>query len=434
LGVDYLRVCRIAAGPFSHRALEAALGIETVLRGAAPHFSLDYPCPSPSRRAWFRLTARPLRRPRGGAVILHSEITSHVLVAEKLRRTQAQFSAMWENPVHVATVLAADGTIRYQSPASEGVLGNRPEELVGHPIFEFVHRDDSDAVRALLRDCRRSAHRKRTREYRFRGRDGSWRMLESVASNLLSHPQGGIVLNSRDITHQKTAERTLRAQQDALLRNREDLEALAARLFRDQEEERRRVASELNGKLNHRLAALSLQASHLVAGAAAPGPSHALQESLDSLGRHLHHLGGALYPAMLDHLGLAVALRDYCAEFARQRGIPVNYVHRGISTRLPGRSAAVLYRIAEEALANVAKHACANRAWVTLSRTAKGIRLAIHDDGVGFDPAAIEPGSSLGLLAMQERLRAVKGSLSIRSLPGAGTEIVALAPLSSAGD
>jgi two-component system, NarL family, sensor histidine kinase UhpB len=434
LGVNYLRVCRIAAGPFSERASEAAVGIETVLRGGAPHFALDYPCPSPSRRAWFRLIARPLHRPHGGAVVLHSETTSHVLLAEKLRRKEAQFSAMWENPVHVATVLAADGNIRYQSPASEAVLGYRPEELVGHPIFEFVHADDSDAVRALLRDCRRCAHRKCACEYRFRGRDGSWRMLESIASNLLSHPEGGIVLNSRDITHQKMAEKTLLAKQDALLRDRGELEALAARLFRDREEERRRVAAELNGKLNQRLAAMNLQASHLAAGAAAPGQSHALQESLDSLGRDLHHLGGALYPAMLDHFGLAVALRDYCVEFTRKRDIPVNYVHRGISTRLPVHTAATLYRIAEEALANVAKHARANQVWVTLSRTAKGIRLAIHDDGAGFDPAAIEPGSGLGMLAMQERLRAVKGSLSIRSLPGAGTEVVALAPLSSAGD
>jgi signal transduction histidine kinase len=172
----------------------------------------------------------------------------------------------------------------------------------------------------------------------------------------------------------------------------------------------------------------------MAARAATAGQSHALQECVASLGRDLHHLAGALYPATLDHLGLAVAVREYCAEFTRKEGIPVNYVHRGISARLPGRTASTLYRIAEEALANVAKHAQANRAWVTLSRTAKGTRLTVRDDGAGFDPAALEPGSGLGILAMRERLRAVKGSLSIRSRPGAGTEVVTLAPLSSAGN
>ena len=153
-----------------------------------------------------------------------------------------------------------------------------------------------------------------------------------------------------------------------------------------------------------------------------------------SLGRDLRHLSGDLYPAMLEHFGLAVALRDYCAEFTRRRAIPVNYVHRGISAHLPVHAASTLYRVAEEALANVVQHAHANRVWVTLSRTAEGIRLAIRDDGAGFDPAAVAPGSGLGILAMRERLRAVSGSLSIRSRPGGGTKVVALAPLSPVGN
>jgi PAS domain S-box-containing protein len=433
-GVNYLQVCRTATGPFAEGAFEAAIGIESVLRGAARHFILDYPCPSPSWKAWFRLVAKPLRRPHSGAVILHFEITSHVLLAEKLRRTQAHYSALLENPVDVATVLAANGNIRYQSPASEGVFGIRPEELVGHPIFEFVHPDDSDAVRELLRDCLRYPQRKHPCEYRFRNRNGSWRVLESTARKLLSYPEGGIILNSRDITLQKMAEKALLAKQDALVRGREELEALAARLFREREEERRRVAAALNGSLSQRLAAISLQAAHLASRADGPGQSGALQECVASLGRYLHDLAGGLHPAALDHFGLAVALRDYCAEFTRKEGIPVNYAHRGISTRLPGHTAATLYRIAEEVLANIAKHAHAHQAWVTLSRTAKGIRLAIHDDGAGFDPAAVDPGSGLGILAMRERLRGVKGSLSIRSRSGAGTEVIALAPLSSAGN
>jgi PAS domain S-box-containing protein len=429
IGVNYLRVCRTATGLFSERAFQAASGIESVLRGTAPHFTLDYPCPSSSQRGWFRLTARPLRQPHTGAVILHSEITSQVLLAEKLRRAQAHYGALLENPVDVVTVLAADGNIRRQSPASEGVLGIRPEEMVGQPIFEFVHPDDSDAVRKLLRDCLRDTNGKHPCEYRFRNKDGSWRMLESIARKLLSNPEGGIILNSRDITHRKLAEETLLAEQDALVRHCGELEALAARLFRKQEEERRRVAAELNGNLSQRVASMSLQAAHMASHAAAPGQSQGLQECVASLDRDLRHLAGALYPATLDHLGLAVALREYCAEFTRKQGIPVIYVHRGISGRLSGHTAATLYRIGEEALANVAKHAHANQAWVTLSRTAKGTRLAVRDDGAGFDPAAVEPGWGLGILAMRERLRAVKGSLSIRSRPGNGAEIVALVPI-----
>jgi len=426
-GVNYLQVCRTAAGAFAERALEAAIGIETVLRGAAPQFNLDYACPSPGRKAWFRLAVRPLPRPHIGAVVSHSEISHQVLIAEKLRHAQAHYAALLENPVDVATVLAPDGTVRYQSPAAEGVLGIRAAELAGHPIFEFVHPDDSVALRKVLRDSLRYPGRKHACEYRFRNPDGTWRTLEGIARKLLSDPAAGVIVNSRDIAHRKLAERTLLAKQHALARDRERLEALAARLFRQQEEERRQVAAELNGKLTQRLASMSLQAAHM----GAPVQSHALQECVASLGSDLHQLGRDLYPAMLDHFGLAVALRDYCAEFARKRGIPVGYVHRGISARFPVQIAVALHRIAEEALANVARHAHANQAWVALSRTAKGIRLAIRDDGEGFDPAVVPAGSGLGILAMRERLRAVNGSLSIHSRPGHGTEVVALAPLAA---
>jgi PAS domain S-box-containing protein len=428
LGVNYLQVCRAATGPYAAHALEAALGIGAVLRGTASQFALDYPCPSPLRKAWFRLSVRPLRPPSQGAIIQHTEISHQIALAETLRRTRAYYGALLENPVQVATVLAADGTVRYQSPASESVLGVRAAELAGRPIFEFIHPDDWDAVRQVLRACLRYPRRKQLCECRFRSRDGSWRVLESVASNLHSDPGGGIILNSRDITDQKLAEKTLLARQAALVRDRDDLEALAARLFRNREEERRRVATELNGKLSQRLASMSLQAAHMAPGAAAAGQLHALEKSIAGLGSDFHQLGSALYPGLLDHFGLAVALREYCAEFTRREAIPIHYVHRGISARLPIQVAVALYRVAEEALANVARHAHANQARLTLSRASTGLRLTIRDNGAGFNPGAVGPGAGLGILAMRERLRDVKGSLSIRSRPGGGTEVVALAP------
>jgi PAS domain S-box-containing protein len=433
-GVNYLRICRTAVGPFAERALDAAVGIETVLRGEVLQFGLDYRCPSPTRPAWCRLSARPLSGTHPGAVILHSDITSHVQLAEKLRSTQANFGALLENPVDVATVLARNGMVKFQSPASECVLGFRAEELTGHRIFEFLHPEDENAVRKLLRDSMSYPSRKHFCEYRIRNPDGSWRMLEGIARKLRSDPAGGIILNSRDITHRKLAEQSLLAKQDALARRRDELEALVARLLREREDERRRMASQLNGNLSQRLASMSLEAAHLPLSAAAAGQSHALRESVASLGHDLYNIGAALYPAMLDHFGLGVALRDYCAEFARTQGIPVTYVHRGVPARLPVQIGTTLYRVAEAALANVAKHAHAHQAAVSLCRTAKGIRVSVRDNGTGFDPKAVEPGTDLGILAMRERLRAVRGSLSIRSRLGGGTEVMALVPLFPAGD
>lgn len=434
-GANYLRVCWSAAGPFSEGAAEAAAGIESVLRGGPPHFSLDYSCPSPSHRAWFRLIVRRLRHPHSDGAMVISDITDRVLLAEKLRRMETHYSALIENPVDAATVLADDATIQYQSPASESVLGFQVEELVGRRIFEFVHPDDSDAVRGVLRDCLRFPGRKHLSEYRFRNKDGSWRMVESVARVSLTLPAARFVLNSRDITRDKLAEKALRAKHDALLRRRLELESLAARLFRELEEERRRTAAQLQDNLGRRLAALALQSAQLASRPEhAPGQLRSLQEVVASLGHDLRRVADHLHPAILDHLGLAVALREYCAEFTRTQGIQIGYAHRGIAGRLPAHAATTLYRVAGEALANVAKHAHTKQAWVTLSRTTKGIRLSVRDSGAGFEPAQLEPGAGLGILAMRERLRAITGSLSVRSRPGHGAEIVALVPLSPAGN
>lgn len=435
-GANYLRVCWSAVGPFSEGATEAAAGIESVLRGDPPHFSLDYSCPSPSHRAWSRLNVRRLRYPHSdGVIVMHFDITDRVLLAEKLRRMEAHYSALMENPVDAATILAADATIQYQSPASESVLGFQVEELVGRRIFEFVHPEDSDAVRGVLRDCLRFPGRKHLSEYRFRNKDGSWRMVKSVARVSLTLPAARFVLNSRDITRDKLAEKALRAKHDALLRRRLELESLAARLFRELEEERRRTAAQLQDNLGRRLAALALQSAQLASRPEhAPDQLRSLQEMVASLGHDLRRVADDLHPAILDHLGLAVALREYCAEFTRTQGIQIGYAHRGISGRLPAHAATTLYRVAGEALANVAKHAHTKQAWVTLSRTGKGIRLSVRDSGAGFEPAQLEPGAGLGILAMRERLRAITGSLSVRSRPGQGAEIVALVPLSPAGN
>ena len=425
-GVNYLDVCRAATGPYSERAKEAARGIASVLRGVSPEFTLDYPCPSPAQKAWYRLTARPVYQAQNGAVILHSDITAQVRLGEELHRTQAHFGALLENPVYVTTLLDAGGKVRYQSPASEAVLGMRHGDVTGHPLVDFVHPADADAVRKLLRDCVRAGS-KQSCQYRFRNRDGSWRVIESVATNLLSHPEGGIVLNSRDVTDQKREEKILLDKQEAVARDGAEMQALVDRLFRERDAERRRVAAALNGRLCQRLAALSLQASNLTIRAGS-WKSRAMEMCLASLRHDLRHVADSLYPAMLEHLGLAVALRDYCAEFTRKQGVPVSYTHRRISTRLSGHVVDTLYRVATEALHNTARHAHAKNVWVTLGRTAKGTRLAVRDDGAGFDPAAVAPGSGLGLIAMRESLRAVKGSLWVRSEPGKGTEIVALVP------
>ena len=433
-GRNYLQICRAAMGRSAEGATKAAAGIESVLQGALPRFTLDYPCPSPERTAWFQLSVMPLRRPQSGAVIRHFDITDRAVLAKKLHRSEAFYGALLENAADVAAILAPDGTIRYQHPACACLLGFTPTELVGRQIFEFVHPDDLDAVRTLLRNCLRRPQLRHSAEYRFQDKHGAWLVLESRVRSLVSNPVvAGIVMNSRDITHARRARKALLERQDTLEHDRDELRLLATQLFRDQEDGYRRVAADLRDNLALRVAALALEAGTLASrGASALAVQaglHSLQDSAATLGYDLCRIADGLRPSVLAHLGVGVALRDRCAEFARKTGIPVHYSHRGLSSHIPQEIAACLYRTTEHVLDGIVKHGGAERVSLTVSKTAAGLRLTIRYNDAGRQPQDVQPNSSLDLLKMQERLRAVNGSLSIRSRHRHRKEIVALVPL-----
>jgi len=252
-------------------------------------------------------------------------------------------------------------------------------------------------------------------------------MVESTAI-LISEVDQTVVLHTRDVTPQKLREEASRAKQDALELDSHELRDLMTRVFRVQETQHRELASKLN-YVSQRLASLALEGPAMARtdGAGA----NPLRDCLAGLARQLGSVSAALHPTLFDCLGLPAALRDHCEKHARVYDIPVHFVHRGMSLRLPPYTAVSVYRIAEDALENIAHHAHARQIWVTLSRTHKGIRLSVRDDGEGFDPAAVEPGAGFGLRTMRERVRGIQGSLSIEARKGGGTEMVALVPLPS---
>ena len=130
---------------------------------------------------------------------------------EALRRSEAYFRALTENALDIVTVIDRENRIRYESPAVERVLGYRPDELLGRSAIDLVHPDDARAVARMI-DARRDVPRATASlEFRFRHRDGSWRILEAIGRNLLDDPTvGGIVVNSRDITERRRAEEAVR--------------------------------------------------------------------------------------------------------------------------------------------------------------------------------------------------------------------------------
>jgi signal transduction histidine kinase len=231
----------------------------------------------------------------------------------------------------------------------------------------------------------------------------------------------------------KRAEETLRTSEQSLWQTRENLRKLAAKLLHAQEEERRRVAREMHDDWSQRLAVLSLEIGNLEKHIGSPELAlpllRAMQQQLVGLSDDVHALSRQLHPSILDDLGLVEALRSECASFSRRERIAVDYCPQEMSVRLPKDVALCVYRVAQEALRNVAKHAAVNEAVVSLVVMGPELVLRVEDKGTGFDPAAVRSHPGLGFSSMEERVRLIGGEVSVTSAPQQGTRVVVRVPL-----
>ena len=207
---------------------------------------------------------------------------------------------------------------------------------------------------------------------------------------------------------------------------------LSGRLIHAQEEERARLARELHDDVSQRLARLAIDAGSAERGPPGPALTETMREirkGLVRLSEDVHALSYRLHPALLEDLGLVAALRAECDRFARQESIPTDVKLGDMPATVPLDVALCLFRVTQEALRNVARHARAHTVEVSLLGFDGGLQLAVRDDGVGFDPALQRKRPSLGLASMRERVRFLGGELSIESQSGGGATILAWVPL-----
>ena len=231
----------------------------------------------------------------------------------------------------------------------------------------------------------------------------------------------------------KRADDALRAREQSLRQTREGLRKLAAKLLHAQEEERRRIAREMHDDWTQRLALLGIDIAKLEKHFGAPEIAlpllRKMQEQLVRLSEDVHAMSRQLHPSILDDLGLVEALRSECVAFSRREGIEIIYNGQEAPTILPKDVALCVYRVAQEALRNLAKHAAVNKAWVTLVADGTELLLRVQDKGIGFDPATVRTEAGLGLSSMEERARLIQAQLSVASAPERGTTVEVRVPL-----
>ncbi|HEX9582177.1 MAG TPA: PAS domain S-box protein [Gemmatimonadales bacterium] len=376
-------------------------------------------------RRWMETHAAPLRGWQG-AVVAHLAVTRDVTQRRQaetaLRHREREYRTLLEQAADAIFVSDQSGRFLEVNRRACELTGYTREELLRLTNADTYVPEERGEAAARLAVLRKGEPV--TWERRLLRKDGSTVMAEFSGSML---PDGRFQGFVRDITERKRVERELQT-------GRRRLRDLSGRLRDAHEEERARIARELHDQLGQTLTAikLSLQAIERWVGGAAPAVLAEGIQLVDGALQQVRTMSFDLRPAVLDDLGLAAALRSYARRHATTAGLDLR-LH--IAPRIDGASKEVetaCFRIAQEAITNVVRHARARRLDVTLRRVDGTVELGVQDDGVGL-PAARDsggaPGAELGFLSMQERAVAAGGGLEVESGREGGTTVRVRFPL-----
>jgi len=429
--------------PLIFALMSACLGAWTALR---PHFVPAWILAV----AFFLLAALALRLalcharnaghvPRDPA-IWHEQAVSPLTtpgsdsVAQELQASEVRFLKVFRyNPIAMA-LIRPDLAIALTNRQFRRLSGIGEEGLVGRPIDLVVEESDRDEFIVIIRRTLDNQPHDEWREFRVRHHDGSSRWTR-VSTECIQDGAGQVIyvlLMAEDVTERKRFDADRAAYQ-------ERLESLSRRLLEAQEEERRHVARELHDELGQRMTAIKIGLRSL-ADRRCESLCYVdeISGQVDELIEQVRRLSRELRPSILDDLGLESALRWLVDQQRKGLDLVVHLSFEGLEDRLPQWVETACFRVVQEALTNVMRHARASAVWVRVLRRQDVLEFSVDDNGRGFEQAAAHrdliEGKSLGLLSMDERVTLLGGHLKIRSGIGQGTRVSVRIPLACKAD
>ena len=375
----------------------------------------------------------PVRSRPGGPVVrivgTHLDLTDRKLAEAALRESEERLrlafagaqEGVWDWNLETGAVL--------YSPRWIEMLGYEAHEIEPHVSAweRLIHPDDVHLAQRLNESLAGGAQTYEG-EFRLRHKHGQYIHVLSRGFPVRRDPGGPVVRivgTHFDLTARKEAEALAERQRTEQARTE-----WLTRLVFAQEDERRRIAREMHDQFGEQLTALARRIERLREAANGrpemTAPIEALEEVARQLDRDVEQLVWELRPTALDDLGLRAALENYVRNWSQREGIPADLHTSGLlDDRLPSETETTLYRIAQEALTNAARHSRATRVDVILERRDVHVVLIIEDNGVGFDPARTTTDRlGFGLVGMQERAALVGAQLQIESAPGEGTTVL----------
>jgi PAS domain S-box-containing protein len=374
----------------------------------------------------FSLLADDMGKPATVA-ILSKDITELKRAENALRESERRFRFLAESVPALFSYVGADERYQFVNSRYEERFGLSAQQIVGQPVRELFGDPNYEGLREHIQTVLSGAPVSFEWIAILPGSDRRWMRVHYEPE---LDPQGkaaGFFVLASDITDQKQAEEELRE-------SREKLRALTGQLITAREEETKHLARELHDAFGTRLAVLNLKAAEahaqlLTQPNLAVENVRYIREEIGSVSKAIHDLSRTLHPTVLSQLGLETALEAECASYSQQHDIAVSFSSDSVPDPVPDDIALCLYRVAQESLQNIRKHAQTKKASVSLAGKDNSIVLVIRDPGMGFELGETRKRTGLGLVSIEERVRMVGGNLSIGSRPGQGTQVEVRIPI-----
>ena len=364
-------------------------------------------------------------------LVVYREVSDRRAAVTALTDAQARVAGIVESAMDAVITIDERQRVVLFNKAAEEVFLCRRDEAIGAPLDWFIPERFRAGHRTLVKDFGEtgatSRRMGRARVVAGLRRNGEEFPIEASISQLVESGKRYFTVILRDVGERVRAEEALRRSQQEI----QDL-ALAASTAREQEKSR--IARELHDELGQALTALKIDVSWLRDNLGEPRPQVAaklasMQQLLDGTVAAARRISSDLRPLMLDDLGLTAAAEWLVQNFNTRTGIPCELVLGRGDLDLPDPYATTVFRVLQECLTNVAKHADARRVEVTLERKGEDVVLAVRDNGRGFAPADPRKRGSFGLVGLRERAYLVGGDLTVDSTPGEGATVELRVPV-----
>lgn len=353
------------------------------------------------------------------------DITERKEAEINLVASEHKFRSMVQNATDLIVILDEAATFQYVSPSIKEIAGYEPDFLIGKNVFDFLHNDEALELANELKGVKKFTNSGKATVHKFLKSNGEWIWLETKGTNLLNNAYiNGVVINSREITDRIQLQKKL--DQELAIRQKK----ITAAVIKAQESERSQLGQELHDNVNQVLTTIKLYNEMVLAN---------MGDKNDILQKSIHHLqqciseirsiSKRLSAPTLGQISLKDSVQELVDSIHITNRLAIHYSIEGFGhTQVSQDVHLTLYRIIQEQLNNIIKHAGARQVLIQIKNTSQALKLVIKDDGKGFDPQ--EKRRGIGITNMITRAENINGQLTIESSPNGGCLLtVQLPPL-----